>query len=137
MALKISKLHKILKYVAVHDSGKIINPEVCENQVSGGIIQGCGFALCESLIFDDNTGEVLNSNLVDYKIFQALDIPDPEIIFVEVIDPVGAFGVKGIGEGTICPVPAALAQAIYNAIGIRFNEVPITPEKVLKALKES
>ncbi len=127
---------KILRYVAVHDTGKIINPEVCENQISGGIIQGCGFALCEDVIFDHKTGEVLNPNYSDYKIFRALDIPDPEISFVEVIDPVGAFGVKGLGEGPICPVPAAIAQAIYNAIGIRFNETPITSEKLLRALKD-
>ena len=127
---------RILRYVAIHDSGRIINPSVVENQVVSGVMQGCGFALCESLIFDDNTGQILNPNMVDYKILRGLDMPDPEIRVVEVIDPVGAFGIKGIGEATTCPVPAAVAQAIYNATGVRFNNVPITPEKVLKAIKE-
>lgn len=126
---------KILKYVAVHDSGKIINPEVCENQVSGGVALGSGFGLIENLIFDDQTGMVLNPNFLDYKIFTAQDLPDPEIQFVEVIDPVGAFGIKAIGEGTACPCTPAIAQAIHNAIGINFNTVPITPDKVLRALK--
>ena len=126
---------KILKYVAAHDSGKIINPDVAENQVVSGVLQGCGFGLCESLIFDEDTGQVLNPNFVDYKILRALDMPYPEVVFLEVIDPVGAFGIKGLGEGTTCPVPAAVSQAIYNAIGVRFNHVPITPEMVLRALK--
>ncbi len=90
---------KILKYVAAHDSGRIINPDVCENQVSGGVLLGCGFGLTEDLIFDEKTGSILNPNYTDYKIFTALDAPDIEIIFADVIDPVGAFGAKGIS----CP----------------------------------
>ena len=127
---------KILKVAAVHDSGRIINPEVCENQVSGGVILGYGFAVTEELIFDEKTGVVLNSNYTDYKIPTALDTMPIAISFADVIDPVGPFGAKGIGEGAACPVAPAIAQAIYNAIGIRFTELPITPEKVLKALKE-
>jgi xanthine dehydrogenase molybdenum-binding subunit len=126
---------KILKYVAVHDSGKIINPEVTENQVHGGVFQGCGLALVEDLVFDERSGAVLNPNYVDYKILRALDMPDPEVIFEEVIDPVGPFGVKGLGEAPANPTVAAVAQAIHNAIGVRFNRVPITGEMVLKALR--
>ncbi len=124
---------KILRYVAAHDSGKIINPEICENQVSGGVLQGCGFALVENLVFDENTGQILNPNFSDYKIPRILDIPDPKIIFVEVIDPVGTFGAKGIGEGSNCATPAAVAQAVYNAVGVRVDP-PINPEKLLRAL---
>jgi len=124
---------KIIKYVAAHDSGRIINPDICENQVSGGVLLGCGFGLVEGLIFDKETGRVLNHNFLDYKIFTALDTPDIESIFVDLIDPVGPFGVKGIGEATAAPAPTAVAQAIYNAIGVRL-EVPITPEKILEAL---
>lgn len=127
---------EIVRYVAVHDSGKIINPQVCDNQVAGGVLLGCGFGLVEDLIFDDRTGRILNPNYMDYKILTALDIPDPEISYVEVIDPVGAFGIKGIGEGPPIPPPAAIAQAIHNAIGIRLD-APITPEKILRALKSS
>lgn len=126
---------KILKYVAIHESGRILNPSICENQVVSGILQGCGFALGERLIFDENTGQILNPNFIDYKILKAMDIPDPEVRFVEEIDPVGAFGAKGIGEGTLCPCPATLAQAIYNATGVEFNSVPFTPEIVFRALK--
>ncbi|MBI4318791.1 MAG: molybdopterin-dependent oxidoreductase [Chloroflexi bacterium] len=126
---------RIIKYVAVHDSGRIINPEICQNQVSGGVLLGSGFGLMESLVFDEKTGRILNPNYVDYKIFTSVDLPDPEISFVEVIDPVGAFGVKSLGEGVACPAPAAVAQAIHNATAIRFNCVPITPEMILGALK--
>ncbi|GAI40508.1 unnamed protein product [marine sediment metagenome] len=107
---------------------------MAENQVVSGVLQGCGFALCESLVFDENTGQVLNPNFIDYKILKASDIPDPEVKFVEEIDPVGAFGIKGMGEATLCPAPAALAQAIYNATGVIFDSAPITPEKILRAL---
>ena len=128
---------KILRYVVVRDSGTIINPEVVENQVTGGVTAGSGLGVVESLIFDGETGRVLNPNFQDYKILTALDMPDPEITFVEVTDPVGAFGIKGAGEGSIvCPVPA-IAQAIHNAIGVRLDYAPITPDIVLRAWKSN
>ena len=125
---------KILRIVAAHDSGRIINPEVCENQVAGGTTLGSGFALCENLILDPKTGRVLNPNYLDYKILTPLDMSPIDISFIEVIDPVGAFGIKSIGEGASCPITAAVGQAIYNAIGVRL-EAPFLPEKVLAALK--
>lgn len=121
---------EVLKYVAAHDSGKILNPAICEGLVTGGVTLGIGFTLFENLIFDAKTGRVLNPNYSDYKICTALDSPNPQAIFVEPIDPIGPFGAKGIGEATICPVPAAMANAIYNAIGKRLD-VPITPDKIL------
>lgn len=126
---------KILRYVAAHDSGKIMNPAVCENQVCGGYVMGAGYTLSENLVFDDETGMILNPNFIDYKLLSALDLPDPEIIFVEAEDPYGAYGIKGIGEGAPCPVPAAISSAVHNAIGARI-EPPITPDKILQALKE-
>ncbi|MFQ5863480.1 MAG: xanthine dehydrogenase family protein molybdopterin-binding subunit [Candidatus Brocadiales bacterium] len=126
---------KILKIDAVHDSGRIINPEVCENQVAGGALIASGFALSEDLVWDQKTGRVLNPNFVDYKILTALDTPPIGISFVDVVDPVGAFGVKAIGEGAVCPTLPAIGQAIYNAIGVRID-APFTPEKILRALKE-
>ncbi len=126
---------KVLGYVAVHDSGTIMNPAVCENQVCGGIHIGAGYTLSENLIYNGENGMVLNPDFRDYKILSALDLPDPEIIFVETEDPYGAYGIKGIGEGAPCPVPAALSSAVYNAIGVRVAP-PIIPEKILKALKE-
>ena len=127
---------KVLRYLAVHDSGRIINPAICENQVAGGVIQGLGLALTESLIFDDETGQVVNANFVDYKIPRALDTPAVESVFVEIADPVGPFGVKGLGEATVDCAPAAIAQAIANATGLHFNHVPITPEKLYRAWAE-
>lgn len=126
---------KLLDFVAVHDSGTIINPEVCENQVAGGAILGGGFALREDLILDEKTARVLNPNYFDYHIPTSMDTPPLDISFVEVRDPVGAFGVKGIGEGSSCPTPTAVAQAIYNAIGVRIA-APFTPEKILTALRK-
>lgn len=126
---------EIIRYVAVHDSGRIINPMICENQVAGGVRQGCGFGLVENLILDKETGQVLNPNYVDYKMLRALDMPDTEVSFVDIVDPVGPFGAKGLGEATVDPGPAVIAQAIYNATGIKFNYVPITPEMILTALK--
>jgi len=127
----------IIKYVAAHDSGTIINPSIAESQVVGGIFMGAGIALSERLIFDEANGQVLNPNFVDYKLLRAYDMPVPEVIFVENVDPVGAFGIKGIGEGVVAPVPTAIVQAIHNATGIRFNSIPVTPEKLLNALKNS
>ncbi|MFQ5763027.1 MAG: xanthine dehydrogenase family protein molybdopterin-binding subunit, partial [Candidatus Bathyarchaeia archaeon] len=94
---------EILKYVAAHDSGKIINPGICENQVIGGVFLGCGFSLTEDLQMDPKTGRVLNPNFTDYKVLGARDLPDPEVIFAEVEDPIGPFGAKGIGEAPVCP----------------------------------
>ncbi len=126
---------KVLRFVAVHESGKIINREVCENQVSSGVYMGAGFGLSEEIIFDKETGAVLNPNFVDYKMLKVMDLPDIEIDFVEPIDPNGPFGAKGIGEGATGPAPTAIAQAIYNATGVRINCLPITPERLLKAIK--
>lgn len=126
---------KVLKYVAAHDSGTIVNPAICENQVHGGVFLGCGLGLSENLIFDKSTGMILNPNFIDYKVLKALDLPDPEVIFEEVYDDAGAFGAKGIGEGTSCGCCPALANAVYNAIGVRIDP-PLHPEKILRALSK-
>jgi len=124
----------ILKLVAGHDSGRIINPEVCENQVYGGTLQSLGYALMEEVAFDPATGKPLNPALSDYWWPTSLDTPPMDVIFSDNIDPVGPLGAKGIGEApAICP-HAAIASAIYNAIGVRMNELPLTPDKVLEAL---
>ena len=127
---------KIVDLVAVHDSGRIINPAICETQVMGGALLGGGFGISEDLLMDEQTGRVLNPNYFDYTIFTALETPPIDVSFVDVIDPVGAFGVKSIGEGSCCPTAAAIGQAIYNAIGIRLS-VPFTPEKILQALQSN
>lgn len=125
---------RVLKIVAGHDSGRIINPEVCENQVYGGVMQSFGYGLMEEVVFDPATGKPLNPVLSDYWWPTSMDAPQMEVIFSENIDPVGPLGAKGIGEGAaICP-HAAIASAVHNAIGVRINELPITPDKVLKGL---
>ncbi len=125
---------KLLDYVATQDSGTVINPMVLENQVIGGAIAGSGFGLVESLVFDEQTGKIMNPNFLDYKVLRAPDFPaQPKVIFCESNDPVGPYGAKGGGEGPItAPIPA-IAQAVYNAIGI-WLDVPMTPERVLRGL---
>lgn len=125
---------KVVRFVACHDSGVIVNPAVCENQVTGGYYQSMGLCTTENLIFDEETGAILNPNFMDYKIVGPLDMPDPEIYFEQVYDEDGPFGAKGIGEGVTCAVPAAISNAVYNAIGVRIDP-PFTPDRILQALK--
>jgi 4-hydroxybenzoyl-CoA reductase alpha subunit len=123
----------LLNYVAAHDVGRAINPQTTEGQIHGGVAQGIGWALMENMITEK--GRILNPNFRDYVVPGPLDLPPIKSILVEPIDPNGPFGAKGIGEPALNPVPAAVANAIYHAIGVRITELPITPEKILKALK--
>ena len=125
---------KILKYVAAHDVGRAINPMLLEGQVYGGATMGIGYALTERLILKN--GKVMNPNFLDYKMLTAKDVPNIEPIVIETNDPFGPFGAKGIGEPGLVPTAPAIANAIYDAVGVRIKELPITPEKVLAALKE-
>jgi CO/xanthine dehydrogenase Mo-binding subunit len=124
----------LLRYVAAHDVGKAINPMAVEGQIEGGVTQGLGYALTEEVLF--NSGKVLNPNLRDYYLPTTLDVPEIESILVESNDPTGPYGAKGVGEATLIPVAPAVANAIYHATGIRFTELPITPEKICLALKK-
>jgi len=124
---------KILRYVAAHDVGKAINPMLLEGQVYGGATMGIGYALTERLILEN--GKVMNPNFLDYKILTAKDVPNIEAIVVETEDPFGPFGAKGIGEPGLVPTAPAIANAIYDAVGVRIKDLPITPEKILTALK--
>ena len=118
------------------DAGKAINPDLVEGQIVGGFVQGLGTALWEEVKFDEN-GRILNPNFTDYKIPTAVDVPrDMNPIIVEVPQPDGPFGARGIAEHTMIPVMPAVANAVENALGIRIKEVPITPEKIINALKE-
>jgi CO/xanthine dehydrogenase Mo-binding subunit len=125
---------KILKYIAAHDVGRAINPMLLEGQVYGGATMGIGYALTERLILKD--GKVMNPNFLDYKVLTAKDVPNIETIVIETNDPFGPFGAKGIGEPGLVPTAPAIANAIYDAVGVRIKELPITPERVLAALKE-
>lgn len=125
---------EILNFVAAHDTGRTINPLGFEGQTYGGIAQGIGYALNEEVIF--NNGKVANDQFHDYKILTAMDMPPVEIIQVESNDPEGPYGAKGVGEPGLVPTAAAIANAIYDAVGVRITDLPITPEKVLKALDQ-
>ena len=123
----------VLRYVAAHDVGKAINPLTLEGQISGGVVQGLGYALMEEIIF--NNGYIQNSTLKDYYIPTALDVPNIESILIESNDPVGPYGAKGVGEPALIPVAPAIANAIFHATGVRMTEIPITSEKLYFALK--
>jgi CO/xanthine dehydrogenase Mo-binding subunit len=125
---------KILKYVAAHDVGRAINPMLLEGQIYGAAAQGVGYALTERLILEK--GEVMNPNFRDYKLLTAKDEIPVEPVIIESIDEAGPYGAKGIGEPGLVPTAPAIANAIYDAVGIRLKKLPMTPERVLKALKE-
>jgi len=119
---------KILKYIAAHDVGRAINPMLLEGQVYGGATMGIGYALTERLIMQN--GKVMNPNFLDYKMLTAKDVPNIEPIVIETNDQFGPFGAKGIGEPGLVPTAPAIANAIYDAIGVRIKELPITPEGI-------
>lgn len=125
----------VKKVVAVHDAGRIINPLGAEGQVQGGIIMAMSWALTEELILDG--GLVVNNSLADYKLPTVAEVPDIKVIFVGEPDPEGPFGAKGVGEHGCIPTAAAIANAIYDAVCVRLYELPMTPERVLKAIKNS
>jgi 4-hydroxybenzoyl-CoA reductase subunit alpha len=125
---------KVLKMVASHDCGRAINPMLVEGQLEGSVVGGMGQALYEDVITDK--GQVLNPSFLDYGIPTAMEVPSILSVEVETNDPEGPFGAKESGEGTqLAPAPAII-NAIYDAIGVRFKTLPVTPEKVLKALAE-
>ena len=129
-------LVKILRYVASHDSGKIINPKMAENQVRGGISQMLGFTLTEDMEIDPVTGIPINTSFLEHKSPMILDVPPIEVIFTDVKDPIGPFGAKSLGEPpSIGPAPA-IANAIYDAIGIRITKLPITSTRILEELNK-
>ena len=126
---------KVLRCVQALDIGKAINPRICHGQATGGIVMGLGYALAEELIINEQ-GRILNSWMRTYRIPSAKDVPPMEIILIEKADPHGPFGAKGIGEiGTNCTAPA-IANAVAHATGIRLNQLPMTPERVWKALNQ-
>jgi len=124
-----------LKIVAAHDVGRVLNQQTLVNQFHGGILQGLGYALMEERVIDEYTGKVLTTNLHDYKIPTIMDTPEIEVIIVSDADPlISPVGAKGIGEPAIIPTAGAIANAVYNATGVRIKSLPITPDKVLNAM---
>ena len=128
---------RVLRYVAAHDSGRIINPRTALNQAEGAISQMLGFALSEELYTDAATGVTLNAGYLEHKSPTVLDYPDIQVIFADIVDPVGPLGAKGLGEVPTVGVAPAIANAIYNAIGVRLRRTPFTPDRVLAALESA
>ena len=127
---------RVLKYAAAHDSGQIVNRLTAESQVVGGVTQGLSAGIFEERVLDDATGNPVNANLRDYKIATALDIPEITTVFADRIDPrINNIGAKGLGEPPRIPSSAAIANAVFNAIGVHVGEIPMTPQRVLEALK--
>ena len=126
---------KVLKIVAAHDLGRVINPLGAENQIEGGVIQGMGFGVSEDQIIDKASGVCVNPNHLNYKMLTIKDVPEIQTIMVESVDAVGPYGAKGIGEPPYSPPAPAIANAISNAIGVRFSELPITNRAILMGLK--
>jgi len=127
---------EVLRLIAAHDVGRVINLLGCENQIQGGAIMGMGFGLMERLYLDGETGICVNPNMVDFKVPSILDVPMVEPIIVEPVDPYGPFGAKGVGEPPYSLPAPAIANAIYNAVGLRFNEIPINIRSILDGLEK-
>ena len=124
---------EILRYTATQDAGKAIHPSYVEGQIQGGVVQGIGWALNEEYIYNDE-GEMTNASFLDYRMPTCLDLPMIDAVIVEVPNPGHPYGVRGVGEVPIVPPPAAIANAIYDAIGIRMTELPMSPDRLLKAM---
>jgi probable selenate reductase molybdenum-binding subunit len=124
---------RVVDYVAAVDCGVAINPKLAEGQVEGAVLNGLSYALCEEMVFDER-GRMLNPSFFDYRLFTTVDAPKIRTILVETYEPTGPFGAKSIAEiGINGPLPA-VANAIYDACGVRMKKAPFTPERVLNAL---
>jgi len=132
-------LIKPVRAVVYADVGQVINPDLAEGQLYGGLYRGLGYAMLESTDYDEETGDLTSKGYItDFKMLTADDMPEMdkiEVRFAQTYEPTGPFGAKGIGEAALNPVAAAFANAVYDAIGVRFKEIPIKPEHVLEALK--
>jgi xanthine dehydrogenase YagR molybdenum-binding subunit len=125
---------KVNRIVAVHDCGRPINPLAVQSQINGGVIQGISYALYENRLLDRNTGIMVNPNLEQYKIAGARETPAIEPILIEQYWGRSSTDAAGIGEPATVPTAAAIANAVYNAIGVRIRQIPMTPAVVLAAL---
>jgi len=124
----------LINVVTADDCGQVINPLGVQGQLEGAIAMAAGYGFTEDLVIE--SGKILNPNLVDYKLLRATEMPETAILEVDTYEPEGPFGAKEAGEGLTNPTAAALCNAVFHAVGVSIKELPVTPEKVLKALKE-
>jgi xanthine dehydrogenase molybdenum-binding subunit len=133
--IKLCKI-KLLRMVNVHDAGRLVNPELAKAQVHGGMSMAIGYALSEKIIFNSSSGKALNNNLLDYKLATFMDHPELEAHFIENYEPTSAFGTKALGEPPAISGAPAIRNAVYQATGIAFNEIPMTPQVLYREFKE-
>ncbi len=124
---------EILRYTAIQDAGKAIHPSFVEGQMQGGVAQGVGWALNEEYIYSTD-GNMENPGFLDYRMPVASDLPMIDTVVIEVPNPSHPFGVRGVGEAPIVPPLAAVANAVYDAVGVRMTELPISPPRLLAAI---
>ena len=125
---------QVLRCTAFQDAGKAVHPSYVEGQLQGGTVQGLGWALNEEYFMSDD-GQMLNSSFLDYRMMTSLDLPMIDTVIVEVANPGHPFGVRGVGEGNLVPVMAAVANSVYHAIGKRINELPLSPGAIMDAIE--
>ena len=125
---------EVVRVASAHDVGRALNPVGCEGQIEGGIHMGLGYCLTEELKLRE--GRVLNPGFLDYKLLTAPDMPEILITLIETVDEAGPFGAKGLGEAGTIPISAAVANAVKDAVGVRLTALPMTPERVYRALRE-
>ena len=124
----------VVRYTVAQDAGKAVHPAYVEGQFQGGAVQGIGWALNEEYVYGKD-GRLQNPGFLDYRIPVASDVPMIDTVIVEVPNPRHPYGVRGVGETPIVPPMAAIANAVADALGIRFSELPMSPPKVLKAIE--
>jgi 4-hydroxybenzoyl-CoA reductase alpha subunit len=126
--------YKLVNVTTAHESGTVINPVGIEGQLEGAIMMAGGYGYCEDQPMDE--GKILNPSIADYKLIRSLDMPETKILEIDTYEPEGPFGAKEAGEGLTNPTAGAIGNAVYKAVGVRINDLPITPEKVFRALRE-
>ena len=125
---------RVVKIWSAHDCGRALNPLAVEGQIEGSVHMGLGQALYEEMKYKD--GRVLNANFCDYQIPTSLDTPEIDVTIIESEDPEGPYGAKEAGEGPIHPVLPAIGNAIYDAVGVRMFDLPMTPDRILRAMRD-
>jgi CO/xanthine dehydrogenase Mo-binding subunit len=126
---------KVVRYTAIQDAGRAIHPSYVEGQIQGGAAQGIGWALNEEYVWDDN-GAVENAGFLDYRMPVASDLPMIDSVIIEVPNPGHPYGVRGVGEVPIVPPLATVANAMHDATGVRFAQLPLSPPRVLEAIEK-
>jgi putative selenate reductase molybdopterin-binding subunit len=126
----------VKKLVMAVDCGTPINPQTSEGQIEGGLAQALGYAVCEEMPYDAQ-GRLLATRFADYHIFQADEMPELQAILVPTFEPSGPYGAKAVAEIPMDGVAPAIANALYHAVGVRMRDLPLTPERVWQALRES